>query len=482
MKTNKIARIVLMALVAVAVFYYGLRDGSKREIVIISTNDVHAFIDNMPKMMTLVKQLKAENENVLILDAGDRWTGNPYVDQAEQKGKPIVDLMNMIGYDYFALGNHEFDYMQSGLKANLDDFEAKMLCANADFSATELAGYIDPYVIFELDDLDIAIVSFVQLNSGGIPSAMPAYMEGIEFQDGVALSQEYRFLRDSADLVIALTHLGFTDDSLMVVQNDMFDLVVGGHSHTYIPNGMLINGTLVTQAGEHLNDVGITRITVEMGGKVSSVVNEVVSLSDIEPDAQVEAYIQAMKDGSPLNDIIGELDIQLDETGLVNMTTDIIRLGSKADIALQNVGGVRLDSLVSGPITISDVCKLEPFSNHIVTQKMTLDQIKAMILNTFNTPGDDANRIDLYPSGMKYEVILDANNKATDVKFYDLNGRPMADRTYTMATSNYVSSAYKYECSDKQDGELITTVIIDALESVDVYKGSNVSRATITKN
>lgn len=470
-----------MALVALAVFYYGLRDGSRREIIIISTNDVHAYIDNMPKMMTLVNQLKAENDNVLILDAGDRWTGNPYVDRAEPAGRPVVELMNMIGYDFFAIGNHEFDYQQSGLKTNIEASDGQMLCANADFSATELAGYIKPYEIVEVDGLEVAIVSFVQLNSNGMPSAMPAYMENVKFENGVEKSQEYRFLRDSADLVIALTHLGFSDDSLMVVQNDMFDLVVGGHTHTYIPNGMVINGTMVTQTGEHLNNIGVTRIVVDMGGKVSSVVNEVVSLEDIEPDPAIVAYLEALKESSPLNEVIGQMDITIDETGLINMTSDILRSASGADLTLQNSGSIRLDSLSAGGVTALDVYKLEPFNNTIVTQDMNLDQIKDLLMRNFNTAGDDGKRIDLYPSGMSYEIIIDEDYNATDIKFYDLSGRPLANKTYKMVTSNYVSSAYKYESGPREEGGLIAPAICDYLESVEVHKGNNTSRATIKR-
>ncbi len=478
MKTNRIARAMLMALVAIAVFYKGVISGSEKEIIVVSTNDVHASIDRLPKLITLVDQLREDNENVIVLDAGDRWTGNPYVDKAELRGKPLVDLMNEVNYDYLALGNHEFDYQQDGLKACIDIFEAPVLCANADFGTTGLDEYITPYDIFEIDGIRVAVISFIQIDDNGIPSAMPAYMEGITFVDGVDKSQEYRFLRDSAALVIGLTHLGYSEDSVLVSNNDMFDLIVGGHSHTMVPVGRNINGAVVTQAGGRLDGVGITRIKLK-SGKVHSISNEVISIDDLEPDAAALEYVESCKANSPLNETIGKIDIQLDEIGLINMFSDVLCKMSGAEVALQNTGSIRIDSLGYADVTSANIYQLEPFNNYVVTQEMTIEQIKDMIMNTFR--GGYARGIDLNPSGMKYEVVVDQDNKVIDIKLYDLKGRAMKNRTYKLATSNYVSSAYRYEAKNKVTGELIAPAICDSFKQVSVYKGDNTPRATITK-
>lgn len=485
MKKSNLSKIILLILLAIAGFYFGVVSGSQKEFVIVATNDVHASIDNMPQLMTLVEQLRAENDNVIVMDAGDRNTGNPYVDRVEPQGKPLIDLMNMVGYDYLAIGNHEFDYQQPGLEIWLKGSEAQALCANADFSANPaLDSLISPYEIIEMNGVRIAILSLVQLNSMGIPSAMPAYMEGISFTDGIETSHEYKFLRDSADLVIGLTHLGYTTDSLMVLENTMFDLVVGGHSHTYIPNGVEINGTLVTQSGERLDNVSISRIKMR-AGKVVSVTNEVVSLTGIEGDEKAAAFVDSIQSNSPLNKSIGKLDGKLDEIGLINLFGDAMRAATGADFAVHNSGGVRIDSLSAGDVSAVEVYKMEPFNNYIVTQKMSLAMMEQMILNTFNNEGsDEAQRVDLYPSGMKYDVMVDANNKATSVKFYDMNGRALANKTYTMAISNYVSSAYNYdyvENTQSTDGTLLAPAICDAITRAGVYKADNELRAKTVK-
>lgn len=329
-------------------------EGKITEIVILATNDIHATFEKMPKVVTLANELRLKSENLIVLDAGDHCTGNPYVDMAEPQGAPIHTLINMVGYDYGAVGNHEFDYKLPGYKKGIETMGLQTLCANADFVGTILEGHIKPYDIFEVDGIRVAIVSFIQIDDSGLPSSMPENMEGISFVDGVAKSQEYRFLRDSADLVIGLTHLGFESDSLMVCQNPMFDIVIGGHSHTHIPTGRVINGVLVTQTGSRLKGVGVSNIKLK-DREVMSVINQVVSLAEVEGDPVAQRFVEECKATSSLNNPIGKVDMTLTKVGLINMVSDIIRTRSGADIALQNSGSIRIDSLSHGIIPESKI-------------------------------------------------------------------------------------------------------------------------------
>ncbi len=483
MKKRFISKLFFLALLLLGVGC-GSSNDDTTQIVIVSTNDMHAAFESMAKMITVVKELRSEHENVLVLDAGDHCTGNPYVDMADPQGEPIHELMRMAGYSYGAVGNHEFDYQQAGFKCGIETMELTALCANADFEGTVLEDYIKPYEIFEIDGVRTAILGLIQIDDSGLPSAMPSNMEGVEFVNGVEKSLEYKFLRDSADLVIGLTHLGFDDDSLMVCKNTMFDLVVGGHSHTYLPNGRTINGTLVTQTGNKLRGVGVTHIKIK-GDKVISISNEVVSLDGVEPDAEALAYINSCKDDSPLNDPIGAVDQTLSRVGLANMITDVMLERSGADIVLQNAGSIRIDSLAKGDVTIGQIYELEPFRNHIVTQKLTLDQIKEMIMTKYNSSGGESRSIDLSPSGASYTIYTNDDGLATDVEFIDLKGRKMTNKSYTLGTNNYVASAYIYAGRGKatpiEDRVIVADAVIDVIKRDGVYKGDNKIRVTIKK-
>ncbi|MFI3248099.1 MAG: bifunctional UDP-sugar hydrolase/5'-nucleotidase [Rikenellaceae bacterium] len=452
------------------------------EIIVVSTNDIHAAFEQMPKVVTVVKDLKAQYDNVLILDAGDHCTGNPYVDMADPQGAPINTLMSMVGYDYGAVGNHEFDYRQSGYLCGIEASALTPLCANADFEGTILEDYIKPYEIFEIGGVRAAILGLIQIEDSGLPSAMPDNMKGIDFVNGVDKSLEFKFLRDSADLVIALTHLGFEDDSLMVCKNTMFDLVVGGHTHTYLPEGRLINGTLVTQTGSKLKGVGISKITMK-GDDVISVTNHVLSLEGVESDADALAYVESCKADSPLNEPIGEVDRTLSRVGLMNMVTDIMRERSGADIVLQNAGSIRIDSLVKGGVKIASIYELEPFRNHIVTQELTLAQIKEMIMIKFNSSGGESRTVDLSASGMTYNICVGEDGKATDVECFDQKGNKMVEKSYIMGTSNYVASAYTYAGKGKatpiENRVVIADAVIDVIKRDGVYVGDNDIRVFI---
>ena len=102
----------------------------EKEIVIISTNDIHGQIQQFPKLATFVNRVKAKHPNVILVDAGDRFTGNPYVDYAEERGLPIITLMNELGYAIGTLGNHEFDFGQKILRTRINDATFPIICAN----------------------------------------------------------------------------------------------------------------------------------------------------------------------------------------------------------------------------------------------------------------------------------------------------------------------------------------------------------------
>ena len=108
-------------------FLSGCQNTEEKEIVIISTNDIHGRIEQFSKLATFVKRIKEEHPNVILVDAGDRFTGNPYVDHAKEKGFPIISLMNDLGYEVGTLGNHEFDFGQKNSsgqnkRRNLPDY------------------------------------------------------------------------------------------------------------------------------------------------------------------------------------------------------------------------------------------------------------------------------------------------------------------------------------------------------------------------
>ena len=105
------------------------KSGNESHIYIISTNDMHANIEAMPRLATLVKEFEAKGETIVV-DSGDRVTGNAYVDDDAEPGIPMIELMNAVGYDVVTLGNHEFDKGREVLYAMVDASEFEWVCSN----------------------------------------------------------------------------------------------------------------------------------------------------------------------------------------------------------------------------------------------------------------------------------------------------------------------------------------------------------------
>ena len=121
--------ILRMGLVAVAALAAACAP-RERTLVLLSTNDMHAKIQNFPRLASAVEACRDTAQLVVLVDAGDRWTGNAYVDMAPTPGMPMIALMNELGYDVATLGNHEFDHGQAFLGRMIDSMDFEVVCAN----------------------------------------------------------------------------------------------------------------------------------------------------------------------------------------------------------------------------------------------------------------------------------------------------------------------------------------------------------------
>lgn len=175
--------------------------------------------------------------NVLLLHAGDFCQGTSYF--SELKGVVEVADLNAMGYDVVTLGNHEFDNGIEGLGTLLSGLNMPVVVCNYDFSPFEAGKYIQPYAIVEKAGLKIGVIGVLcglkDMVAGDIANRIPAF-------DTVPTVQKYvDELRPRCDLVIALTHIGYTEhnpgdliDSQVAAATRGIDLIVGGHSHTFL--------------------------------------------------------------------------------------------------------------------------------------------------------------------------------------------------------------------------------------------------------
>jgi 5'-nucleotidase len=264
-----------------------------KKITILHTNDVHSHIDPFPvddpkypnmggaaRRSAVIQQIRQENPNTLLLDAGDIFQGTPYFNY--YGGKLEFKLMSMMQYDLATMGNHDFDNGLEGFKKQLPHASFDFVSANYDFKNTILDGLVKPYKIFIKDGIKIGVFG-LGIEFNGLVEKKN-YKETI-YNDPLAVAQDMaRILRhnEKCNLVICLSHLGFMykDEpskisDLTIARNTKdIDLIIGGHTHTFLNKPYVEKNTegkevLVNQVGCYGLNLGQIDFYFEEG-KMSS--------------------------------------------------------------------------------------------------------------------------------------------------------------------------------------------------------------------
>ncbi len=256
---------------------------TKEHIVILHTNDTHSQIDpneadasynpNMGGVLrrdVAIEQIKAENENVILVDAGDFVQGTPYFNFF--KGDVEIQMMNKLGYDVAVLGNHEFDNGIDALEYMLKQAEFPFIAANYDLTDSKLNQYVSPTVI--LDKAGVKI-GFIGLASPPEDLISKKNFEGIKTIDPVEAANKYalQLKEDGCDYIIVLSHLGYnkndnTGDRMIALQTENVDLIIGGHSHTLLKEEVELKNKAgktvrIVQAGSRGERLGRIDMTFE---------------------------------------------------------------------------------------------------------------------------------------------------------------------------------------------------------------------------
>ena len=247
-------------LLLVIAFFYGCREEKAARVVIISTNDMHAQIGRFPQLATLVNDMRKENPYVLLVDGGDRFSGNVYVDHAVEKGKPMIELMNKVHYDLATFGNHDFDYGQTVLRKRMEEAEFPFICANIQAEGSELGQPVG-YAVLQEGGLRLCFLGLIQTSAvSHIPATNPENLKNITFSYYQEAARRYKELRKKCDAFIGLTHLGYTSDSLLAMEMPELDAIIGGHSHCLVWEPKLLIGVLLCQCVSILLYAGITSL------------------------------------------------------------------------------------------------------------------------------------------------------------------------------------------------------------------------------
>ena len=425
----------------------------ERTLVLLSTNDMHAKIQRFPHLAAAVAACR-DTVTTLLLDAGDRWTGNAYVDLAQTPGMPVIALMNRLGYDAATLGNHEFDHGQAFLGRMLDSMSFEVVCANVE-SDTCTFPQLPPSVVIERDGIRIGIVGAVTNYEGpGHPAGNASCFEGLSFPDPQAKASECAAaLRPDVDVLVLLSHMGDDRDAELLARETRFDVILGGHTHEEVDT--LVNGTLLTQTGKDLQCVGVTTIRLR-GRKIAGIDYRLVPLGGYAPDPEYQAEVDRCYADERLNRPVGSFASAADKAGLANWMASAAAAEAGAEVGFYHIGGVRLDSIPAGGIGTARIYDLEPFGTQIAVMRMTPRQMERMIVAKYNEPTREGHRLDLV-STTSYEILVNEADSAVGVRFPQLRG----GRSYRVSVSDYV---YKnYQGLEYADGSISGVKVVDVL-------------------
>lgn len=445
-------------------------------VVIFHTNDTHSNLSNLPVLAWLVNREREKEQHVLLVSAGDIFSGNPMVDNYDPPGYPKIDLMNRLGYDVNTIGNHEFDYGPDMLRDRMEQAGFPFILANIDTEGS-VVPQPDPWYIARAGRRTIAFLGLVQLNSQGIPSAHPDNLKGFRFYPPVEKAGEFSYLAGKADAVIALTHHGFSSDTLMAWRYPWIDLIIGGHSHTLTLEPRTYNGIYVTHAGANLQYAGKVSL-VFRGRELVEINAEMISLRDVPGrDEEVAALVEEYNDNPVLNRVIGRLSAPIEgKPDLGSFITDIYREFGNFDFAFHNYGGIRVNRL-EGEIRIKDLFQMDPFGNELVSMQLTYGELQSLIGNSLSSRNEPSVQI----SGGIIEVHVTDDNQLKEVKVFDNSGNELEyGKRYLSGMPSYMASAFDFKHDDPGTGMGIVTaqvVINHVSKHRDIdFEGSERSR------
>ena len=416
------------------------------KLYIASINDMHANIDNFPKLAHVVDSLRAEHPDMLLFSAGDNRSGNPINDRFEEPARPMYELMNAVGFNLSTFGNHEWDSGIEALRNVMNVANFPFVCANVTFEDS-LNMPAKPFEIIEQNGLKIGVIGAIQLGLNGLPDFHPKHAAGSHFRPAAEVIPDYLYLRDECNAFFLLSHCGFEDDVELAEQFPQFDAIFGGHTHTLVDSTRIFNGVMVTQAMNRVKYLTLSTFTFDKKGKMIAKESQVIPIGSVK---DVNPKVQAMVDGFNNNEVfkrvMGYNDAPIENCyeclGCLMADADLALAG--ADLAFQNYGGVRFDTLSVRNVTLKDLYSLDPFDNELVMFNMTGQEVLDFLGVSFYTDHGPN-----YCSGCTYSYSVNDEGLMKDCKVILANGKPLdLKATYKVVMNSYMSSAFDFPHED----------------------------------
>ena len=453
------------------------------EITILHTNDFHARFRPISKydnncsaknnakgkcfggsarLSSAIEDARSRHSNTILLDGGDQFQGTLFYNL--YKGKVAAEMMNMLGYDGMAVGNHEFDDGPETLRVFMDSVDFPVLMANANVDMEpELKDQLQKSTTLYQNNRKIGLIGINTVDTAELSS--PG--ENVIFTDAVAAVQsEVDFLTEAGvNIIILLSHSSYRVDKMIAANTTGVDVIVGGHDNTLLSNvsdrakgpyPTVVNGTQIVQAYAYGKFLGELSVLFDEAGNVIHASGEPIIIDgSVNENSQIvarldelEMPINTLKEtivGTVSNPLTGDRAVcRIQECDMGNMIADAMRdavIDKGYTIALQNSGGIRA-SLDAGDVTLGEIMTILPFQNTLSTFKVTGEQLLTAIENGVSQVEDVAGRFPQV-SGMRYtfDPSKPANGgRVTSIEIdEDGSWKPLdLNKMYGMVSNNFI--------------------------------------------
>ncbi|WP_176474070.1 5'-nucleotidase C-terminal domain-containing protein [Niallia circulans] len=461
------------------------------DLTIMHTNDIHSALDNIPKTVTAVKEIRAANSDALLLHAGDQFTGTLYFN--EFQGKADLAMLNLLGIDAMTFGNHEFDLGSSadGHQALADFIKGAnfpFVSANVDFSkdgkftglqnksieSNSENGKIYNGIVKEVNGEKVGIFGLTTAETADISSPGSIAFENYLKEAEKAVEA---FEEAGVNRIVALTHIGYDDNA--AIDNDLIlaekvegiDVIVGGHSHTTLEKPVIVDEdetpTLIVQTGNSNSNLGVLNVTFDENDVVKTYDGHLVAIGAQEEDKEAVKVLEPFKEkinqvakteigvSSPIalesprtNGDDTKPSVRKNETILGNLITDGMLeksrtfTGKNIIMALQNGGGIRA-AIDKGPITVGEIITVLPFNNTLATMDVTGAELKeAFEISLGQYPAENGGFLHVAGGKVVYDETKQSGERIVSVSYLNEAGKYVEvqdDTMYTIATNAFTA-------------------------------------------
>jgi len=438
-----------------------------RHLVVLHTNDIHGQV--LPRPATWLKDVEplpdsgglprlaaailrerraaeASGAGVLVVDGGDWFQGTP--EGGLDQGRGFLGALAQVGHDALVVGNHEFDHGVAVLTGHLAAVSLPALLANVrDAEGEQLPGTRDSKIV-ERAGLRIALVGLL---TPVTPDITHTSTRALTFEPAAeALTRVKQELGDEVDWILPICHLGIEHERALALAHPWLDVIVGGHSHTYLRSGVDEGSTLVVQAGDKASVLGRVDVWFDAEDRVVKKEARLIDLYEVPApehcNGQVDERCAALaaRAAESMDEVVGVLAGPLEQsrrplvnTSAGNFITDLMRARSGADVALHNRGGIRT-ALPAGPVTRRDLFMILPFGNHLVTLALDGATLIEFARRSVEGSGEGADGKPFEFSGMTIQVrMVEGKPRYTGLL---VGGQPCEPtRRYRMTTNSFLA-------------------------------------------